>query len=307
MFLAPLLVSTLTLAPTGADSRFELVAGGAFDHNLITVPSSSEGANGFDGRAGIGLNLFVRRLRDDDAPPTLQPFLQRVGELHIDGGGGGFTVSQPSNSTLPDRVGHSGYFDLAAWGYAQRFLYGYAHFGVSYSSVTDTVPLGLAFPNSVTATTLALPVEIAGGVRAGDVRFTAGWSVTPTRVNDADFSVPFWGHVRINADAVVRRRLALDAEADLLDGGAGASGGATLYLARRFGLGALVRGSHEHPGNSLIRDHAGAGLSFEAWATPRVAVALSYSFDWWQYSDATRRFQTDYVNLIDLTFRARPR
>lgn len=309
MLALPLLVTTLTLAPTGASSRFELSLGAEFAAESITLPSQmllpDDSMLSTGGQGGIGLTLFATRVVDDDAPPSLQPYLQRVSQLHVDGGASGYSASPATGGQLLPATGYGGYVDVNGTAYLDRFFFASLGAGVRYRS--DTRGSGLYFAS--TTDSISIPIGISAGPRFGDLRLGLGWSVVPTRVGDDIFRVPFWGNVSLEAYDVVRRRLVLRVEVDVYDGGAGAVGSAAVFLARRFELGAFVRGSQEHVYNTTLTDgHAGAGLDFEAWTGPRLALELDYSFDWNRYTDDSGAVtETDYTNVISLSFRLRPR
>ncbi|HEY2747023.1 MAG TPA: hypothetical protein VGL86_20510 [Polyangia bacterium] len=309
MLALPLLVTTLTLAPTGGSSRFELTVGGQLDLTPIIYPSAvsatitSSGLS-IAGSAGAGFTVFGRRVVDDDAPPALQPFLQRAAELHIDGGGGGFHFLPPSGAELVADDGSNGYVDVSASAYFARYLYAQLSAGVRYSVETTR----LADFTRTNTNTLGIPLGLAVGPRFGDVRIILGWSVEPVRTLDDSFKVPFWGEVSAQVYAVVRRCIALDAEIDVLEGGAGAVAGVTFFPARRFGIGAFARGSHIFDATSTRAvDHAGGVLRFETWVNPRVAVAVEYDLDWDQFSEGAQIASKSFTNVIDLSIRLRPR
>ncbi|HEX8951474.1 MAG TPA: hypothetical protein VF945_06495, partial [Polyangia bacterium] len=223
-------------------------------------------------------------------------YLQRAAQLHVDGGGGGATFSRVATSQLPGNDRTIGWAGVDASGYADRF-YGYLGLGVRYLS-----------QSSGTFTSLTLPIDLAAGVRFGDARVLLGWSVAPTRYGNDVFRVPFWGGVYARAYGVVGRRLALGLGVFVREGGAAVEAGGTRYLARRFGLGAFVRGAHGSI--AALRygyDTAGGGLSLEAWTGPRLAVALSCSFDWTKYAYANATSENDYATVIAVSFRLRPR
>ncbi|HEX6838545.1 MAG TPA: hypothetical protein VF334_18335 [Polyangia bacterium] len=298
MLSLPLLVTTLALAPTGNTSRLELDVGASVQSLSFTLNGGGldDGAS-LGGQGGVGVTLFASRVVDDDAPPSLQPYLQAVSQLHVDGGAGGFHAQPGPASTLPPNDSHNGYADLSALGYADRLLYGYLGIGTRYRSDT-----------AGSFTSLALPLTVSGGVRLRDVRLSIGWSVAPTRVDDRAFEVPFWGGALAQLYAVVQRRVGLLAEVDVVEGGASARGGATGYFQRRFSAGVSVNGGHGHESAyGLTFDQAGAGVSFQAWAAPRVAVAVDYSFQWSRFAYANGASEADYTNTVGLSFAVRPR
>jgi hypothetical protein len=256
MLALPLLVTTLALAPTGSTSRLELSASGEFDATTFNLPPGLiSDALSVGGQAGVALSLFAKRVVDDDAPPGLQPFLQRTSQLQLDAGGGGFDLSPPISSALIPQHGSVAYADVSAFGYADRFLYASVALGIRYRNDERQM-----------LTTYAIPIDAAVGARLGDARISLGWSVAPTRYND------------------------------------------DVFLARRFAVEAFVRGGHGRPSDfDYSYDHAGGGLSFEAWTSARLALAVTYAIDWWRYTPTNSDGENDYTNLIALSFRLRPR
>src|SRR5262245_35244367 len=235
MLSAPLLVMTLALAPSNQSYRFDVHATGHLD--VFTVDDVA-GYRDLGGRGGLGVDVYLHRLVDDDAPPSLQAYLQRTPLLQVDAGGGGSRASWkdpvPSHSTA------QGWASVSISGYA-GWLYAAAHVGVDYvSSHSRLYTIGGGGTSDSSGTSIAIPVDAALGVRWRDTLITAGWGVSPTRSgpNDmlGDFRVPFWGGARASVTTVLRRQLELDAGVSVLENGAAAGGEATLYLRRRLGL-----------------------------------------------------------------------
>jgi hypothetical protein len=301
MLAAPLFLTTLALAPTGASSRFELTVQGEYDNEVIAVPQrGTAGSNGGDGSVGFTL-FFDHPIIDDDAPPGLQPFLQRLSSLHVWGEGGGYQVLPTTGSPLPAGSGYGGDASLSGSVYADRFFFASLGVGVDYRSDTS---------GGATTPRLEVPLGISAGPRIGDTLLTIGWSLAPTRIGDSGFQIPFWGNVNLQVVSVLGRALSLHGEVDLYDGGAGAVAGLAVFIDRRLGVGGFVRGSYEHVFDTMVNDaHVGAGLEVDVWSGPRLAFELAYTFDWNQYHDADSGAvtETDYRSLIDLTMRLRPR
>jgi hypothetical protein len=299
MLSLPLFAATLVLAPSGNSSRVELITGGGFDASTVTlsVPGSADGhGTVLGGQGGFGFTLFGQRVVDDDAPPSLQPYLQYATSLHVDGGGGGFRFANDAPAQ-PGNDSTSGYANVNASGYFDRVVYGYLGIGVRYRS-----------DSAGPSTSLSLPIAVSGGFRLGDVLLSVGWGVAPTRYNDDVFKVQFWGGAFAQVYAVVHRRIGLSAGVDVVEGGAGARGGATFYLARRFSVGASLGGSHGH--NAALGftfDGVDAGVSFGVWTGPRFAVFLDDSFEWGRWLYTNNVTENDYKNVIGLTFLLRPR
>src|SRR5215475_2114725 len=97
---ALVLALTLVLPANPNGARFELEAFGfvgyqgidtTLDRPLVAPPNGHATVGG--GR--LALDVFGRRLVDDDAAPPLQPFLQRVARFHVDAGGSGVGATYP--------------------------------------------------------------------------------------------------------------------------------------------------------------------------------------------------------------------
>ena len=295
MLSLPLFAATLALAPTGNTTRLELATGGGVQSVVVAQQPPGSGSS-IGGQGGLGLTLYGHRIVDDDAPPSLQPYLQYAFQLHVDGGAGGFRYTPDPPASAPGNDSVNGYANVTASGYFDRAVYGSLALGMRYRS-----------DSAGSFTTLLLPMTASAGFRFGDVRLALGWSVTPTRVDAGVFKVPFWGGALAQVYAVVRRRLGLVAEVDVVDGGALAHGGVTGYFLRRFSLGASVDGGHgRQSAYAFSYDTAGGGVTFRSWIVSRVAVAVDYSFTWTRYAYANGSGEDDYTNLVGLTLVARP-
>lgn len=258
MLALPLFAATLALAPTGDSIRFSVAASGTFDASNYGAPAPGyfQGEETLAGRAGLGLTLYLRRIVDDDAPPSLQPFLQRATYFHLDGGGGG--GQQTWSAAQPHVSFTQGWFDASISGYARGYLYGAAHVGVQYSDNSGALyPVGGGPLVPLATTTVVVPVDVDVGLRHGDLRLTVGWGIRPTRVSATgsagDFHVPFWGGLRADVAGVVKKRLWLSAGLGMLDNGVSVVGSAELYLRRRFGVLASVQGRPPEHSERLCR------------------------------------------------------
>ncbi len=121
MLALPLAV-TLALAPTGATAMLEVSFGAEYDGTVLTAPADFTGdanerhvSNGGD-RSTPASRVFGSPVRDDEAPPALQPYLQRATEFHLEGGGGAYHfVPGPSAVFFPSN-GTTGYDEMSVLG-----------------------------------------------------------------------------------------------------------------------------------------------------------------------------------------------
>ena len=316
MLSLPLLVTTLALAPTGGDSRFELSLG----TNIQVTPVAADFAEPALAAASTRPATVTARSRSLAAgsstttrrSPCSRSF-SASRSLHIDGGGGGYqrchriagssmaSRATARTATSPSRV--SVYLD--------RHLYGYLSAGVDYNDRLDTY----TFSGSTTSQHHA---HHPARRRRRCALWRRSWSrcrlarhAHPPRHRQPS-TCPSGAAPGSTPTRVVRRRVCLVAEVDVDDGGAGAYARASVYLARRFCLGAFVRGSQARTasnGFQTTQDHAGAGVDLEAWRTPRLRfrpqllVSIGMRFTRRQRP----RRQTDYESVIGLSIRLRPR
>jgi len=290
MLSAPLLVMTLALAPSNQSYRVDVYAAGHLD--VTTGDDNTNGSRELGGRGGLGVSIYLRRLADDDAPPSLQAYLQRTPVLHLDAGGGGSSTTW--NDPVPHESASTGWADVSISGYA-RWLHAGAHVGVAYGTGHSHLyaPGGGTVDDSWSG--LTIPVDASLGVRWRDTLVSVGWGVSPTRsaLNDvpAGFTVPFWGGARASVTTVLQRRLFLDASVVVLENGAAAGGDVGLYPGRRLGFSAGIKGGHQsHTDNAggptfpealtNALDYVGVGVDVVVWASPNVYADLRYDFEW---------------------------
>src|SRR5262249_55025137 len=150
------------------------------------------------GGDSAGITIFFPRIKDDDGPLGAQAFLQRVARLHLGSGGEGeqldFPASVPGGFPGPQQIRRSigsGWFDVWADGYVNRWLY----LGASFRFEDDTwsdrgvFSSGWSSPIEEAQHELLLTPQVELGVRWYDVRISFGWGVTPTKLDDDDFHV----------------------------------------------------------------------------------------------------------------------
>jgi hypothetical protein len=276
-----LLGSTLALASTSETTRVEIVAGGEGGYSRYDFTGSTRTATGasISGGAGWGtLRFFFDSIRDDDAAPPLQPFLQRAGRFSLSANGGAWSTDYGKGFLPASSSGGGAGVDTDGYFGPHRAIYAGIGFRVDY----NTQHYG---GNTDDTSMLTLPAYLTMGVRWRELRIRASWEIAPQRVGAQAFKVPFWGNVGLHFYGVVRRRLVLGADAYVLEGGASGAVDAELWLARRFGVYAGVHGGHRTWSTSdRAEDFAGGVAGFDCWLTARFAVFVSYRPDWRHYT-----------------------
>ena len=227
-----------SLPATNETSRYQLDADLRLAPAIAELDSYGVGDSAeVNASAQLQLTMFIQRLRDDDAPPSLQPFLQRVTRVSV-AVRGTIGFSYVADDGPPFQQDDGGPTVRASIdGYVARYLYLGA--SVGYQLQHRWVDIDDGSTENVHEPSLAVAI----GARLGDVRIvaTAGATFAVGEGDQAD-----WGYVGLRAHAVIRRHIELDGGVELrlwpaADGGAGKGGGgdasATFWLGRRLGLG----------------------------------------------------------------------
>jgi hypothetical protein len=300
MLAAPLLVVTLALPASGQASHLDVSASGDVEYRAYgfadRLRPGPVDAHTVEGGAGIAADLYFDPIVDDDAAPSLQPFLQRAAYFHLAGGGSGFTTdSEFLGGGRGRRTGSSGHGTVGLAGYfgPSKSVYGSVYFTARGDSFTDN--------GGPSHGDLELSPRISVGVRWRDLRVRVAWGLAARRIDDQEFKVPFWGNASLHIYGVVRRRLELTAETYVLEGGASAFGDATLWLARRFGLDVAVGGGRYTPEGSTT-DFVRASAGLTVWLTPRFALDATYFSEYARYIDA-RYDSMEHRAIVGVIFR----
>jgi hypothetical protein len=308
LFVALLAVG-LSLAPTGARVRLELSGDGAFTYTNLTPsgPGSDTVTDEF-GLAGNGrlrVSLYpCRPLIDDDAPLSLQPFLQRAFRVQASGGFFGSDTEVDSVGLDPTHQrSQSGFFQALAEGYPSEHLYAAASVQVQSSAFRISRPAMFGGDGPI-STTLAVPVSASLGARVGDLLIAGTWTVTPLQTDSAPWRVrmPTPG---LNAQVVVRRRWSFAASLTVLEGGAQASGGADLFFGRALDVFASVNGGHQTPAGGSTSDFAGGRVGAFFWQSRWFGAGLAYAPQWTRFGGVSTVSQV--AHLLQLTVSSRPR
>ena len=304
--LAPLFALALALPATGQPLHLELSLSGSVWYNGNSPLGPTPGATELGGGPQLDVNWYPRPIVDDDAAPSLQPFLQRATVLQVNGGGGRTDLTWPvalsplSGPPMVRTYGNGG-AGVAASGYfgPRRMLFAAGSF-----RVLDQNESGAG-----TQSLLQLPIDVSFGVRLRDLLVRASWGVVPRQLDAGTFTVPFWGNAGVHGSAVVARRLELAADGYVLDGGGSGGGGARLWLARRLGIGASIFGGHFAPSGSNVQDFVDGTLDAFAWVTRRVGLGTAYTLEWRQLSDGQslgKVYSSSLQHLVMLSIVTRP-
>jgi hypothetical protein len=254
----------LGAASTGAWGDLQLAATG----NHATAPGN---VISWGGSGTISLSGFLHhRLVEDDAPLSLQPYLQRTGAIEGTVSANGFSTDSPSylepyhGTTLGGSVAVDAYPTevLTLWASAAFFR-----------SKTGG---GFGGPG----TEYLLPrLELAPGVRFGDTRGSVGYTWAPTIINGT-YDGRGLGELFLRINSVIGRRVSLSLLGALILSGARGSLSLVVFPTRRVGLG----GGFEYAEGAIYFDRHDVYRQWQAWGNLILwlgrtwALGLEYRF-----------------------------
>jgi hypothetical protein len=218
---------------------------------------------------GVAGDLQVTRylapVVDDDAPRSLQPFLQRASVLYADVGGSGFLTWNPGGgeNRTDAQVGATLGLDI----YVLRQLALTAAFGYGYDVLQDF---------GVDDATHSFSGSAGLGLRFGDVRIDASYTFFANDTNGS-FAPLRWGEVNLAVFAVIDRVLTVRPWGELIQQGGGGGVDLGAYPTRNFGvfLSGFALHGQLYMDDTLVNRYGGsAGVSY--WVAPRVRVGAYY-------------------------------
>ena len=219
------------------------------------------------GSGSAGGTLYVGApIVDDDAPLSLQPFLQRASTLSLTASVGGGTFRYDAGGEVKNLNGGAG---IGANVFATRALAitaGFSAFGSGYP----------ALPGSKTTTLLAgsLGLGVRGDLGTLAWRIDGRYAFTP--FHDGTRWLTTWGSVTFGLRAAFARRVLIDLGGTVSASGGGAAVDLYVHFGKRFALFVGAAASHgefvdTHRGYTAVSGNAG----FSWWLTDTVGVSLS--------------------------------
>jgi hypothetical protein len=264
------------LPPPRADARWQLdatLSGDVYSIHPSQAPTSDSDASGKRAAGSLELTRFLTPVVDDDAPRSLQPFLQRAGALSVSIGGSGFDTQYPFNalSAQNDRTDAHFGTSLGLDVYVTRVFALTAGLGYGYDVLHD--------PSLFTPQTSHSFSAGAGfGLRGGDTRFDLAYAFSATSVNGT-FAPLRWGTLEGTLYTVFDRRFSLGLWGLGLQSGGGGGLDLGFYTTKDFGvfLGGLGEHGELYQDSLVLNRYSGyAGASY--WVVPQVRLSGYYTF-----------------------------
>ncbi len=252
------------------------------------------------GGAAVALSSFLHhRLTEDDAPLSLQPYLQRAGAIE-----GSFSydhfVTERAELSGPYRV------DTVGGGLSMDAYPGEL-FSLWVSASFFHVQDGGGNTGWQSIVWLLPRVEIGPGIRIDATRLTLGYTYAPT-IEDGEYDGRGWGQLYLRITTVLAERVYLSILGELILSGGRGSLEVGVFPSRSFGLHAgfeYAEGAVYYWAHDVFRQwQPSAGLSW--WITPSVGLGLEYRFIHSELvDDDTAGLNTINTHRVALTLRFR--
>jgi len=233
---------------------------------------SGSGLTSNSGAGSLTLEGYLHhRLLDDEAPLSLQPYLQRAGSIEASFAASGFSTDAPGFAEPFHGTSFGGELSVDAYTGQVLTLYGSASFS------RDKTGGGFAgFPGSE----YLLPrVTFGPGLRFGDTRITVGYTWAPT-IQDGTYDGRGFGEAYLRITSVLARRFFLTLLGEIILSGGLGSIDVALFPWRTFGFTAgfeFAQGAIFYDTRRVYRRwQASGGLNW--WITPRAGLGLEYRF-----------------------------
>jgi hypothetical protein len=224
------------------------------------------------GMGTVAVDAYLHhRLVEDDAPLSLQPFLQRTGSIEGSFSGSGFSTDRPGFVEPFHGTSFGGSFAIDGYTGEVLALYGSASF---FRATT-----GGGFAGAPGAEYLLPSVTVAPGLRFGDTRINVGYTWAPT-IHDGTYDGRGFGEVYLRINSVIARRVLLSLLGEVILSGGLGSVALAVFPSRMIGISAAVefaQGAIFYDSrNVYARWQPSAAVSW--WITSRVSLGLEYRF-----------------------------
>lgn len=281
-------VASAHVVTPAAPARYEVsgdATGSAYSIHSAFAPSAeaivlppgwiSPTQLGNSGDVGVGVRHFLSPVRDDAAPPSLQPYLQRVSRAYAGVSAGGFSTQYGSASR------NYSYFSIGAGVHA----YLTPHFTVSASA-------GYTYDVLHDAPLLdqqhALAAAAGLGLRLGDALVTASYRFS-ARVLDGRLADSRWGAAQLSAYWVFAQAYSLGLGAYVSDDGGGGNIDLAAYTTRDLAiLAGFSAGTYLYSTSNTRADYYRVGLGISYWTDTMLRISFGYGFD---FTDAAPLYE----------------
>jgi hypothetical protein len=219
---------------------------------------------------GLALNLEFRLrryfapLRDDAAPYSLQPFLQRASSWSLTLDGGHFSTRNPFGGQ--DRTDWNGGVSGAVDAYVRRWLILNGGFGYGFSALRDV---------GVDQSTHTINGFVDVGLRVADTRIDAWYGLTA--LETAGSFAPARQRFGATAFTAIARRFTLGVSGASIPSGVEGSASLEYYATRELGIfGGTFAGRGKLYSTDAVPTRYAGWVGLAGWIDPTVGVSGQY-------------------------------
>ena len=285
---SPELPTAIVIAPSSApppaapvvnSSRYEFDMDAYGRAVAIFTPPFSAYVFGpaFGGGADVTGTLFIHPLLNDDAPRSLQPFLQRASSMTLSLSGSGIqTQVSPSPGVLPS------YGTVGATFSVDTYVAGFVALAGSLG-LQPAWAQSAGFGGTPSSLTLAVPMSTSVGLRANDTRIDAGYALSPSvGTYSPSWNTGFQYAGFLAWRTVIHRFVRLSGSAGLIPAGARLNVAIGVYTSRLFGItaGLGYRRGLLATSDMTAQDRLDADIGFTRWLTETVGLNVTFTMLW---------------------------
>jgi hypothetical protein len=261
-------------------SDWDLAVGANGEISLLSYPNPNTSATSLRAGTAATLSRYLAPIIDDDAPRSLQPFLQRASVLSIGFGLSGFsTTTTSSNGVITSDLGKLTEIGLGPSLGANIYLTPAfaltAGFAYEYDVRTES-DREVAFG---TKTHRLLP-QAGFGIRFGDTRIDLQYRFEGDLVSDQEERLPpaQWGSIVLGVETVIDRTVDLNFGGQVFDAGAAGSASVTVYPTKNVGIfgGGSGCAGRKYFNNDDSHNDYGGFVGAAIWFAPRVRGTFEY-------------------------------
>jgi hypothetical protein len=227
------------------------------------APNPSTDGLAFD--LDFGLTRYFAPLRDDGAPYSLQPFLQRssIWSLSLDGG----RISTRNPFGGQDRTEWDSGISTSIDAYVRRWLALNGGVGYGNASLRDV---------GISQTTHSFNAFAEVGLRVADTRIDAWYALTALE-RSGSFA-PLRQRVGASAFTAIARRFSLNASASVIPSGVTASLGLEAFPARELGIfGGTSAARGKLYNVDLVATRYAGWIGVAGWIDPTMGILGQYN------------------------------
>lgn len=252
----------------GAPARWEIaggLSGSVFSIHTGAADNGSVDQHGNRGSAYVGPTVFLTPVVDNDAPLSLQPYLQRTSAIYGGISGGGFVTRYGGGAFT--RKDSSVGANVGADIYVTRHVALTGGFQYAYDVLHD---------ESIEDKGHALSGNGGVGMRLGDTRIDASYSFSAYNLDGA-FVKPRWGSVALDAYFLIAQSFSVELSGHAAEEGGGGAVNLALFAKKDLAFfGGLAGQTFVYTASGTRSSVYGGSLGLSYWVAPTLRFTWAY-------------------------------